>query len=109
LFGFLEKQGVQPDVMGKTFKIVTSPKQLSSLSYAIYSTFIDDTETSRIGRILIRNKAFGLTAASVQVTAMGQADVESTYQNLMDIYNSLSISDSENYKLMSVSEVKSYK
>lgn len=109
LFGFLEKQGAQPDVMEKTFKIVISPKQLSSLSYAIYSTFRDDMETSRVGRILIRNKTFGLTSASVQVTAMGQADVESTYQNLMDIYNSLSISESENYKLMSVSEIKSYK
>jgi transcriptional regulator with XRE-family HTH domain len=110
LFRFLERRGVTTDVIDRTFKIVIAPKQMSTLTYAIYSSYTEDRATSRVGRIVIRNL---LSSPSLfQITAMGQADVEATYQQLRDIYNALELSHDNKYQdmyeLISVGNIELY-
>jgi transcriptional regulator with XRE-family HTH domain len=110
LFRFLAERRVEADTIDRTFEVVIAPKQMSTLSYAIYSTYTGDRTLSRMGRILIRNSL--LSSSSLQITAMGQADVDATYQHLRDIYNALQLSSDKKYQdmyqLMSVRNIKLY-
>jgi transcriptional regulator with XRE-family HTH domain len=92
LFAFLGNQGISESCINKTFEIVIMPQQLSTLSYAIYSTPKNNNQLSIMGRILLKNTNF---YNSLQVTAMGQVDAHLTYKRLKDLYNRLNLDRSQ--------------